>query len=283
MPTPTPIPTSIRPRRAPNAATVLGALGMLLAPLVLAACSSAVPVASSTPVPSTPATSTPVPLTDEELTAKFRAAVVDASVAEPDEVSDQLTALVPDTPGQSWNKKGTRVLMVTWTSWDGYDDQVGKKVKLQREAWVTAAPELQKFCSSYQPDGATPLTLRLEELMGLPAHNGKTKVVEMWIPADQLFRPSPDPEIDDHTAGLTMPPKSAFKSRADYVAHKDWFNYQRSLSYDEKNGYPWTRLGYTYDWGNPDSEVGLSEFVTWAKTPVTIKQVATTEDYCKGS
>lgn len=283
MPTPTSTSTRIRTRRAPTAASLLVALGMLLAPLALAACSSAVPVASSTPVPSLPATSTPAQLTDDELMAKFRAAVVDASVAEPDEVSDQLTALVPRDSAQSWNKKRDHVLMVTWTSWDGYDDQVGKKIKLQREAWVTAAPELQKFCSSYQPDEATPLTLRLEELMGLPPHNGKTKIVEMWIPADQLFRPSPDPEINDHTADLKMPPKSSFKSRADYEAHKDWFNLQRSFSYDEKNGYPWTRLGYTYDWGNPDSEVGLSEFVTWAQTPVTIKQVATTEDYCKGS
>ena len=264
---------------------MLGTLGMLLAPLTLAACGSTAPTASSasSSAPSEPAASTPTPRTDEELNAEFRAAVVDASVAEPDEVSDQLTALVPSDPDLKWNKKRDHVLMVTWTSWDGYDDQVGKKVALQREAWVTAAPELQKFCSSYQPDEATPLTLRLEKLLGLPAHNGKTKVVEMWIPADQLFRPSPDPEIDDHTAELTMPPESAFKSHADYDAHRDWFNLQRSLSYDEKNGYPWTRLGYTYDWGNPDSEVGLSEFVTWAKTPVKIKQVATTEDYCTSS
>jgi hypothetical protein len=26
-------------------------------------------------------------------------------------------------------------------------------------------------------------------------------------------------------------------------------------------GYPWTRLGYSYDWGNPKNPVGLSEFV----------------------
>lgn len=266
----------------------LGAVGVLLAPFAFVACASTAPTTSSTPTPSTPApsestASTTKPLTDGELTARFRAAVVDASVAEEDEISDQLTALVPSDPDLSWNKKGDHVLMVTWTSWDGYDDQVGKTVELQREAWVTAAPELQKFCSSYQPDEARPLTLRLEQLLGLPAHNGKTKVVEMWIPTDELFRPSPDPEIDDHTADLKMPPEKDFKSEADYEAHRDWFNLQRSLSYDEKNGYPWTRLGYTYDWGNPESEVGLSEFVTWAKTPVTIKQVAITEDYCKSS
>ena len=28
-----------------------------------------------------------------------------------------------------------------------------------------------------------------------------------------------------------------------------------------KWGFPWTRLGYTYDWGKPDNHVGLSEFI----------------------
>ena len=264
----------------PVVATI-GKLAALALPLALLACSSASQASPSQQSPTATASPGKTALTDDELNDRFRAAVVDASVAEPDEVSDQLTAIDPKTDDVIWNKKRDHVLMVTWTSWDGYDDQVGKKVVLQREAWVTAAPQFKEFCSSYQPDEATPLTLRMEELLGLPPHNGKTKVVEMWMPADQLFRPSPDPEIDDHTADLKMPPIKDFKSKADYEAHRDWFNLQRSLSYDEKNGYPWTRLGYTYDWGNPDSEVGLSEFVTWAKTPVTIKQVATTEDYCR--
>ncbi len=31
-----------------------------------------------------------------------------------------------------------------------------------------------------------------------------------------------------------------------------------SSSYNE-NGFPWTRLGYTYDWGRVDSEVTLGQ------------------------
>lgn len=271
---------SARSSRVHPAVTTVGKLAALMLPIALLACAPANQAPSSSSSPAETASPAPTALTDEQLDAEFRAAVVDASVAEPDEISDQLTAIDPENDDVVWNKKRDHVLMTTWTSWDGYDDQIGKKVVLQREAWVTAAPEFKRFCASYQPDEATPLTLRLEQLLGLPPHNGKTRVVEMWMPADQLFRPSPDPEIDDHTADLEMPPAKDFKSKADYEAHKDWFNLQRSLSYDEKNGYPWTRLGYTYDWGNPESEVGLSEFVTWAKTPVRIKRVATTEDYC---
>ncbi len=53
-----------------------------------------------------------------------------------------------------------------------------------------------------------------------------------------------------------------------------------SQSYGE-NGYPWTRLGYTYDWGNPISEVGLSEFIIDEGATIEIKGVTTNEDYCK--
>ena len=45
-----------------------------------------------------------------------------------------------------------------------------------------------------------------------------------------------------------------------------WFNnrknyiYSNARSYPASSPYPWTRLGYTYDWGSRN-HVGLSEFV----------------------
>ena len=44
--------------------------------------------------------------------------------------------------------------------------------------------------------------------------------------------------------------------------------------------YPWTRLGYAYDWGNPQSEVGLSEFVIKKGALVQIHAVTFIDDYC---
>ena len=37
--------------------------------------------------------------------------------------------------------------------------------------------------------------------------------------------------------------------------------------------FPWTRLGYTYDWGNSTSEIGLSEFVIKNNSQVTVFKV----------
>ncbi len=207
------------------------------------------------PAPTIPPASSTIPPVDADqaLVTAFRAAVVDASVAEPDEIYDQLIAITPDNTELVWNEDGSKVLVATWTSWNGYDAEIGKEMVLTRETWVTTVPEFQTFCQIYPAQAETPLVLRLEQLLGLPPHNGKTKIVEMWVPVDGLFRPSPDPEITDQVAELELPDASAFDSQADYEFHRDWYNLQNSLSYDPVNGYPWTRLGYSYDWGNPTS------------------------------
>jgi len=46
-------------------------------------------------------------------------------------------------------------------------------------------------------------------------------------------------------------------------------------------GVPWTGLGYTYDWGNPDSDVNASEFILVPAAPYTIEAVVPTMAYCR--
>ena len=237
----------------------LAVIGILLGSLSLCACSS----------PSTPDAS--------ELQQIYRAAVKDAETAEPGEISTNLTAIVPYNDKLTWQAETGRVLVVTWTSWNGYDSMVGNSTVLQREVWVTAAPELQNFCKSCCRDNAS-LTLRLEQLLGVPPNSSKTRMVEMWVSPSDLFRPSPDPEISDREAEIDFPVSG------DYItvnqSYVEWFNTLKNASYGE-NGYPWTRLGYTYDWGNTQSEVGLSEFVGRQGATVGIKSVSTTADYCE--
>lgn len=239
-----------------------------------------------TPAAETAATATPA---DEaastapvDLNEVYAAALQDAKVAEADEIYDGLTAITPDNPDLTWQADMNRVLMVTWTSWNGYDNLVGQETELGREVWATAVPQLQTFCQSYTATTETPLTLRMEQLLGLPANNGKTRVVEMWVNPADMFRPSPDGEIDDTVAELELPGPEHFASQQAYEFHRDWYNLQMSLqNYDDPSkGYPWSRLGYTYDWGNSDTEVGLSEFVIAAKSKVTIEQVYSNEEYC---
>ena len=199
-------------------------------------------------------------------------AIEDARDAEETEIDRDLWAIDPDNPELLWSE-AFQVLVVTWTNWDGYDALIGSPLDLDRPVWVTPAPQVQRFCQGLDFD-APSLTLRLEQYLGLPPHNGKTKFVELWVSPDDLWRPCPDPEIDDRSCQRQFPENVSIEHKRSIV--------ELMLSSYGANGYPWTRLGYTYDWGRVRSEVGASEFVIASGATVTVRSVQTTEEFCQG-
>ncbi|MDJ0617929.1 MAG: hypothetical protein QNJ63_14490 [Calothrix sp. MO_192.B10] len=211
-----------------------------------------------------------------QLSRGYQLAVKDARNAQSDEISNTLLSITLDNPKLVWRKvKGKpQVLMVTWTDWDGYDNQIGEKMRLTREVWVTAVPELKKFAAKLNLSEKS-LTLRLEQYLGLPAHNGKTKFVQMWVNPIDIFRPCPDPEINDTRCELRF-------SQPVEQMHRQWLLKKMLTSYG-RNGYPWTRLGYTYDWGSIETEVGASEFVIQEGAEVEIESVVETMKYIQGN
>ena len=146
-------------------------------------------------------------------------AVKDAAIAEPDEISKNLIAIVESNNELIWQgeAENKQVLVLTWTSWDGYDQQVGQDMTMTRQTWVTVVPELKEFCTTYDATQNN-LTLRLEQLLGLPPNDGKTRFVEIWVKPTDLFRPSPDPEITDQEAELSFPLSKYTVVSQEYVA-----------------------------------------------------------------
>jgi hypothetical protein len=208
------------------------------------------------------APSTTTSTTDAEIEALYQAAIVDAKTAEPSEIVTTLVAINQENADLIRDPSG-RVLMTTWDSYTGYDVDV----------WVTPGRDLQDFCRKSGLQGEA-LALRLEQIIGLPPKNGYDRMVELWVPVDGMFRPSPDPEITDSTAQLDFPPNTP-------QAHVNWINNLTASSYGP-DGYPWTRLGYTYDW-SPEAatEVGLSEFVITKGTAVVVESVTPHDEYCQ--
>lgn len=220
----------------------------------------------------------PEHITKKKLWDDYLNAIKDAEIANSDEISKDLMAIVESNKKLVWKKEGSKkkVLVVTWTSWSGYFNWIGQPMTTTRDIWITVVPDLKEFCKN-QHRHPRNLSLRLEQLLGLPPNNGKQWFVEIWVDPDDLFRPSPDPEITDYESELDFPRPQKLLTIS--PSHIDWINDLKSKMYGE-DGYPWTRLGYTYDWGNPFSEIGLSEFVISKGAVIEIHSISYTIDYC---
>lgn len=141
--------------------------------------------------------------------------------------------------------------------------------------WVTVFPELKNFFTSYDYTTDSAATLRVEQLLGLPKKISTKYFVEAYVKPSDLFRPAPDNEIDDNTCVLDFP------ANVD-SAYVKWFDGNILDSYFAPTGktrYPWTRLGYTYDWGKSFDHTGLSEFVIKQNSRIIVKKVATVAEY----
>lgn len=239
-------------------------------------------------------TTTSVP--EPPLPQAYLDAVEDAKIAEPGEIYRNLTPIVWYNSDLKWDK--SRVLVVAWTSFRGYAENVGNSMVLPRDLWVTAVPDLQKFCKAYRLTSQTSLEYRLNQVLGLPPDTATTNryIVELWVEPRSLFRPSKDPNITDHEAELEFPLPNAFESISN--SYQDWFTQQFKSRYGSSSNasaavinYPWTQLGYTYDWGNQSDwqkldpkrspHIGLSEFVIREWSQITVHSTQSAKDYCK--
>lgn len=185
----------------------------------------------------------------------YQAAVADAKYPDASKISHDLTPIVAWNPSLIWEgAAGAGRVKVAALTRNYYDNWVGRDYVMSfGELWVTAAPELQRFFQN----GPAPTMPRLEQLLGLPPEGGYTRIVEFWVDPADLFRPSADPEITDTASELPLP--AGYRSDVG-KAYRDWFQATWRSRYETSTPYPWTQLGYTYDWGS-SHHVGLSEFV----------------------
>lgn len=222
----------------------------------------------------------------ETLQDRYRKAVENAEVANADEIYAKLTLIASCNRSLIWKDKtdpDSPILVTTWID-DGsrqyYPVNEEITISAGHEPWVTVAPQVKNFCTATRLRGPR-LKLRLEQLLGLPSATNKSTFVELWVKPNDLFRPCPDPEITDVVCGLDYPQPGFMAVTQGYM---DWFNNQKLKSYSPTSnglpGYPWTRLGYTYDWGGPTNHVGVSEFIIKAGAVVKVNALPTTGMYC---
>lgn len=213
-------------------------------------------------------------LTGDELAAAFDDAVADAAVREFHEISRDLKALTPDNddPALIWDATG-RVKVIVWTGdyWAGL--QPGNIVgnfspadDLSLGYFMYVAPYGQMV--DYMLKHKFPLNqemnnrLALAQKLGLQPADGtttrKTRFLILWAPPEALFRPAPDPEVDDFEAQLARSYGQVDIANPWITKHYDW---KMANSYTGGADYPFTGFGYTYDWSGNGSAIGASEFV----------------------
>jgi hypothetical protein len=246
----------------------------IYASLLIAGCGSD----STSPAPPSPAA----------LQSLYSSAAYDARTVTPAKISRNLTPITSDNRALIWDNgvPGSRVLVLSWIKssdakfYDGTVDPAcrpgSSNCTLNADLWVTVAPEMKHFFQA-----STPQPIRIAQLLGVPPEYAaeERSLVELWVSPQDMFRPCPDPEITDRECQAEFPsdPFRTFSStelvRATegpgwnvFMNYTGWFNnrknyiYTNARNYPASSPYPWTRLGYTYDWGSP-SHVGLSEFV----------------------
>lgn len=240
--------------------------------LLLAACTPAPPPVGPAPAP-TPS-----------IDAIYAQAVANAAVYAPENVLPLFPA-VPDAEGN--------VRVVTLTTWN----YAPGGQALGRDIWVSVVPEARDSCRSWrdEPD----LVMRLRQLFGLRPADSVSHFVEMTVPAAAMFRPTVDPavtsrwpcdegQVGSGSCGLRFP------AGVD-AAHVEWMARQMLSSWQLPDGYPadgtgggargslgypWTRLGYTYNWHPGSPRYGASEYLVRGGTQIRVDGTYPVAAYC---
>ncbi|TIH17163.1 hypothetical protein D0S45_08360 [Marinifilum sp. JC120] len=240
----------------------------------------------------------------------YMKAVNDARIVEHGEISRKLLGISSPQEKNSpqvllWKiiSGEQHVLVCTWAGkyLQGKGWQAGREYSLAKtdNLWVTAIPELKDFFlqRGFWPPNHDKLVLRIKQLLGLPVSDRMTVLVEFWVKPSDIFRPCPDSDPSDHEAQLVYPWKrSPFQSfdssmkihsyvddvNPDVVYnYKQWYENLNATIYSGDTPYPWTQLGYTYDWADDkynNNHVGLSEFIVLGGSKIVIEKIVNTEN-----
>lgn len=191
----------------------------------------------------------------------YRDAVRDAAFADDDEILP-LVSLVESNPMTTW--QDGKVLLLTWHNYpDSYPEgEAGPVWTFTDKEIASHAEELQK---------ADDAKARLKQIIAFAPDSEHTTVTGLWVDPQNVKRPAyqSDPTIEDMSNSFDENVDEDFKS---------WFDDNTLWSY-YYGEYPWTRLGYTYDWADNGTEYGMTEFIVEDGAEVTVEFTETTEEF----
>jgi hypothetical protein len=145
-------------------------------------------------------------------------------------------------------------------------------IDTSRFTWVAQPDELRALCHG-KPD---PL-LALQQALGLPPEKrNDEKVFTFDVPPADMFRPcasSPDITTKQCSVDLPVQPIPAQAATEHFVLKQMMDSYRSGFN---SPGYPFTAMGWSYDWDlNSSTHQGVSEYVV--KPGAVISNVASVD------
>ncbi|MCC8088695.1 MAG: hypothetical protein LIO79_05460 [Rikenellaceae bacterium] len=111
---------------------------------------------------------------------------------------------------------------------------------------------------------------RLSRFLDLEDTNPRDTVVILKAKLSDLYRPA-------YVSGISEDVPYSDEARCIVSTDNDiivWFHKEQ-----KNNHYPWTRMGYTYDWGDPNDIIGTSEFILKPHSYRTIEGPVTLQEF----
>jgi hypothetical protein len=198
----------------------------------------------------------------DPLKKQYKKSIKDAAVIQPNEVKK--VAAITAASAQ----------FVTWTAYpDSY--KPGTDLTLAwGETWVTQNGAVQNACKTFAKEPEA-LNTDIQQLLGLPPKAGEQRYFAvLQVQTKDMFRPCANPS-------LTATECTANFDDSVSDSHKAWYASQSAVAYQLPQGYPWTRLGYTYDWDPETDEEGVFEFVIKKGATVKVVSITPTAEYCQ--
>lgn len=153
--------------------------------------------------------------------------------------------------------------------------------------WVALPAQLRAACA-----GAADPVRRLQQILGLPRVAAQDlRIFELRVAREGLIRPCVGGgDLAASTCSTDAPeplPKDADAEslrkeyeRMHFLAAQMWKSRRSGFS---SPGYPFTGMGWTYDWSNVPDHVGVTELVVDRATKIAIAATKTPVEFCTGT
>lgn len=209
-------------------------------------------------------------MSEEEL---YDLAVRDAVFADEDEIMP-LVSLTEGEELVSFDGEG-RVLLCTWHNYpDSYP--AGEDVTIEwGYVWTFTDKEMKSHAEELA--GEEDPEMRLRQLISFAPGSEHSTVTGLWVNPEDVIRPAYQTDVTDGSMENAFDVDEEGDALVD-EEFKEWFD-ENTLSSYFYGSYPWTRLGYTYDWADNGSEYGLTEFMVKPGATVHVEFTETTEEF----